>query len=305
MSTPWPRGAAVLLVLALVTLLPASSPARKAKSDSLRNGMVGSRAYRLFVPAQPARALVVALHGCWQTAEDFATGTRLNEVAERRALLVVYPVQTVRDNPSRCWNWFLPAHQSRTHGELAEILAVAEDVVRQHSPADHRLIVVGFSAGAFMSVNLACVAPERLGGVGVASGGPYRCGVGIVGGLQCMRGFQVEGGASAAACREAARGHRLPRASLWHGELDSVVEPRDLDALASMFRQMLGAGPARTEAREGATRSVWTDGQGREAIEVWLVAGMSHAWSGGSVRATHTFPDGPDATEHMLGFLLQ
>ena len=300
----WSRAPVILLVLGLGVLLLAASHAKDPKNDPFQRGMVGSRAYRLFVPDRVPRALVVALHGCWQTAEDFAAGTRLNEVAERRALLVVYPIQTARDNPSRCWNWFLPAHQSRTQGELAEILAVADDVAWRHSVRDQRMIALGFSAGAFMAVNLACVVPERLAGVGVASGGPYRCGVGVVGGLQCMRGFQVDGGASASACRESARGRPLPRASLWHGGLDSVVDPRDLDALASMFRQVLGAGPARTEQRDGATRSVWTDGQGREALEAWLVAGMSHAWSGGSARGTHTFPDGPDATERMLEFLL-
>ena len=35
-----------------------------------------------------------------------------------------------------------------------------------------------------------------------------------------------------------------------------------------------------------------------------LLAGMPHAWSGGSARATHTFPSGPDATDAMLTFLL-
>jgi len=303
MRARWPRIFALLLVLGLTAGLPAASAPRQ--DESFQHGTVGSRTYRLFVPNQPPRALVVALHGCWQTAEDFAAGTRLNEMAERRALLVVYPIQTPRDNPSRCWNWFLPAHQSRTRGELAEVLAVADEVGWRHSVRDRPFLAVGFSAGAFMTVNLACVAPDRLAGVGVASGGPYRCGVGIEGGLQCMRGYRVDGGESAAACRKAAGGHRLPRASLWHGELDSVVEPRDLVALAQMFSLLLGAGVGRTTHRDGAARSVWTDSQGREALEAWLVAGMGHAWSGGSVRATHTFPSGPDATEQMLDFLLQ
>jgi len=35
--------------------------------------------------------LIVALHGCWQTPEDFALGTRLNDAADARGLVVVYP----------------------------------------------------------------------------------------------------------------------------------------------------------------------------------------------------------------------
>jgi poly(hydroxyalkanoate) depolymerase family esterase len=214
-------------------------------------------------------------------------------------------MQTPRDNPNRCWNWFLPAHLSRTGGEIAEILEVVADVRRQYRVPDDRVFALGFSAGGFMTVNLACVAPDLLTAIGVASGGPYRCGVGMVGGLQCMRGSQVDGTESAKACREALGGHRPPRASLWHGELDSVVAPRDLDALILMFTRLTTATAAPTEQREGATWSRWHDAQGRDVIEAWLVAGMGHAWSGGSARGTHTFPSGPDATERMLDFLLR
>ena len=68
---------------------------------------------------------------------------------------------------------------------------------------------------------------------------------------------------------------------------------------------MTGAASGPTERRDGAPHAVWTDGRGREVLETWLVAGMSHAWSGGSARATHTFAEGPDATERMLDFLLR
>jgi poly(3-hydroxybutyrate) depolymerase len=106
------------------------------------------------------------------------------------------------------------------------------------------------------------------------------------------------------ACRAALGGRRAPRASLWHGALDSVVDPRDLDALALMFTEVSGVASGPTERSDGGPHSVWTDRRGREVVETWLVAGMSHAWSGGSARATHTFPEGPDATERMLDFLL-
>ena len=299
------RPLAAIVALALLLGLPTTAPTGKERNDPFKHGAVGSRAYRLFVPGEPPRALVVALHGCWQTAEDFAAGTRLNEAAERRGLLVVYPIQTTRDNANRCWNWFLAAHQSRTRGELFEILAILEEIRRQHQIADDRVFALGFSAGGFMAVNLACVAGDVFAAVGVASGGPYRCGLGAVGGLQCMRGYQVDGAESATACGKALGGHRPPRASLWHGELDSVVAPRDLDALVVMFTHLAGATAGPTEQRDGATRSRWHDAQGREVVEAWVVPGMGHAWSGGSTRGTHTFPTGPDATERMLDFFLR
>jgi poly(hydroxyalkanoate) depolymerase family esterase len=171
-----------LAVAAVVVGAAGSAPGQgRARRDAeFTRGTLGDRPYRLFVPREVGARppLIIALHGCWQTPEDFALGTRLNAAAQRRGLLVLYPAQRPRDNPSRCWNWFEPAHQSRTSGELAEILALVREV-RSRYPGDReRTIALGFSAGAFMAVNLACVAPDVVAGVGVFAGGPYRCGVG-------------------------------------------------------------------------------------------------------------------------------
>ncbi|HZE91766.1 MAG TPA: PHB depolymerase family esterase, partial [Rhizobacter sp.] len=72
----------------------------------------GSRAYKLFVPrhdtASTPRPLVVMLHGCTQDPDDFAAGTRMNELAQERGFLVLYPQQSPRSNASKCWNWFRP-----------------------------------------------------------------------------------------------------------------------------------------------------------------------------------------------------
>jgi Alginate lyase/Esterase PHB depolymerase len=88
----------------------------------------GSRRYRLYVPASATAGLdgglqgmIVMLHGCTQTPEDFAAGTAMNAVAEEHRLLLVYPAQTNRDNQMACWNWFRPEDQARGAGEPAII----------------------------------------------------------------------------------------------------------------------------------------------------------------------------------------
>ena len=79
----------------------------------------GSRDYKLYVPSGyrgEALPLLVMLHGCTQNPDDFAAGTRMNELAERLGCLVVYPAQASGANLSRCWNWFNAADQCRDQG---------------------------------------------------------------------------------------------------------------------------------------------------------------------------------------------
>ena len=292
--------------IAIALLLLAAPPA--AAGGVFKQGAVGARAYRLYVPERAAAGplpLVIALHGCFQTPEDFALGTRLNDAAERRGLLVLYPAQRPRDNASRCWNWFEREHQGRGSGEVAEILAVVREVAREHPVAPGRTIALGLSAGGFMAVNLLCAAPDVVSGVGVAAGGPYRCGFGADGALRCMRGLGVDGTSSAAACLAASGKRSLSlRASLWHGALDTVVAPTNLTALETMFARLAGMASGTTERQEGALHALYRDGEGRPVIETWLVPGLGHAWSGGDARGTHAVPWGPSATDRMLDFLL-
>jgi poly(hydroxyalkanoate) depolymerase family esterase len=293
----------VRAVVALMLVVLAAAPARAA--GTFMSGRHEGRGYALFTPSAPATGpLVVALHGCWQTPEDFALGTRLNDVAERRGLVVVYPAQSRRDNAYRCWNWFA-GEASPTAGEVGEILALARRVQTERALRDPHLVVLGFSAGGFMAVNLACAAPQVVAGIGVMAGGAYRCGVGPTGAMQCMRGLGAEPGASAAACLRAAGVSTLPlRASLWQGDADAVVSPQNLSALETMLARAVGAVAAVTEPVVGAVHALHRDARHRPVLETWLVPGMGHAWSGGDARGTHTYPPGPPATERMLDFLL-
>src|SRR2546425_8857098 len=107
------------LLIALVSATLAAAPARAA--GTFASGRHEGRSYALFTPSTPpAGPLVVALPGCWQTPGDFALGTPLNDAAERRRLVVVYPAQSPRDNAYRRWNWF--AHDAspaaRAGGEI-------------------------------------------------------------------------------------------------------------------------------------------------------------------------------------------
>ena len=314
-----PRAPVVCLAVLVVAIVAAAhvSPSWSQTGTSADGderfvaGMHQRRSYRLYVPASPdvSKPLVVALHGCAQTPDDFALGTRLNRAAGRRGLRVLYPAQGRLDNPARCWNWFAFENQIPTGGEIASILDVVRDVQRAHGGEAGRLVVLGISAGGYMAVNLACAVPDVVVGVGVMAGGPYRCAENALRAGPCMRGERLDGVAAAGRCTAVTGRPPAVRASLWHGDGDSVVSPVNLTALTTMFvtlheRARSSGLETVTERGDNALRTIYRRGDAPPVVESWLVTDMGHAWSGGDPRGTHTYPAGPDATEQMLRFLV-
>jgi hypothetical protein len=99
----------------------ASLPAGARFEEYLYSNAAGTRAYKLYVPSgyndQQSLPLVVMMHGCTQSPDDFAAGTRMNELAEEQMFLVAYPAQSQSANVSKCWNWFNASDQQRDTGE--------------------------------------------------------------------------------------------------------------------------------------------------------------------------------------------
>src|SRR5262249_21906629 len=83
---------------------------------------------RAYVPERrPSRpALVVALHGCTQTADDYDRGAGWSALADRLGFIVVYPQQQPSNNAKNCFSWFLPADSRRDQGEALSIRQMVE-----------------------------------------------------------------------------------------------------------------------------------------------------------------------------------
>jgi poly(hydroxyalkanoate) depolymerase family esterase len=269
-------------------------------------GTAGARDYRLYVPAalaDGAQGLVLMLHGCTQNPDDFAIGTRMNDVAERHGLVVAYPAQTRGHNAQGCWNWFRASDQGRSAGEPAIIAGIAHDLMAEFGLDRSGVFAAGLSAGGAMAAILGETYPDLFAGIGVHSGLPAGSASDVVSAFAAMRGDVAHGP------RPSGHGARGPRIIVFHGAADATVHPSNGDRIVSTA----GAGSAGSDTRaergmsEGGrtySRTTVRDARGTPMIEHWVIEGAGHAWSGGSGAGTYTDPAGPDASEEMVRFFL-
>ena len=277
---------------------PGREPARFV-AGRFQHPTAGARDYKLFLPpgaGEQPRPLVLMLHGCTQTPDDFAAGTRMNEAAAAQGVVVLYPAQSVQMNPQRCWNWFKRQHQQRDRGEPALLAALVRQVVADQRIDPSRVHVAGLSAGGAMAAVLGQAYPDLFAAVGVHSG----LASGVAGDLPSALAAMQSGA-------PAPRASRPVPTIVFHGDRDATVNPANG---AQVFAAATPPGAtAHTEriARPGArahTRQQQRDAHGRVVAEHWLVHGAAHAWSGGSSAGSYTDPQGPDATREMLRFFL-
>ena len=269
----------------------------------------GSRAYKLYVPSGyngQALPLVVMLHGCNQSPDDFAAGTRMNDLAEERTFLVAYPAQAHSANASKCWNWFSTADQQRDRGEPSLIAGTTRQIMRDFPVEPRRVYVAGLSAGGAAAAIMGRTYPDLYAAIGVHSGLPCGAASDVPSAFAAMRQ-----GASPPA--EGSRRHHgfagaVPTI-VFHGDCDTIVNPINGDHVIAQSKALPGLRTTitRGEAAGGIsyTRTVQADESGRPLLEQWVVHGAGHAWSGGSALGSYTEPRGPDASREMMRFFLE
>lgn len=261
----------------------------------------GSRNYKLYVPGRykgEALPLVVMLHGCNQSPDDFAAGTRMNERAEEQMFLVAYPAQPASANSSRCWNWFESRDQQRDQGEPSLIAGLTRRIMEDFPVESGRVYVAGLSAGGAAAAIMGATYPDLYAAIGVHSG--LACGAArdISSAFAAMRNGGYQAGPSSART-----GTTVPTI-VFHGDRDSTVNPVNGDQVIAQATPASGL-ETTVDRGNGYIRTVQFDRTGRSILEHWLLEGVGHAWSGGSASGSYTDPRGPDASREMVRFFLQ
>ncbi|NHZ40663.1 PHB depolymerase family esterase [Massilia sp. CCM 8693] len=313
-AVPKPGPAARAAPAALAKDAPAPGKWLAARYAGQAGQVLRQMSYWLYLPdgiAPPAGwPLIVMLHGCEQSATQFAQGTRMNQTAQKAGYAVLYPQQSLSAHPHRCWKWYDRATQ-QGGGDVPVIVGMVSQVLAADGLDRARVFICGMSAGAGMANIVALNHPELFAGLGLHSGPLYGAGhstVGALGVMQHGNGARVD--SAIAEVLERRPGFPSLPTILIQGDDDRVVRPVNqvhLRRQAMLVNDLPAATPVRVAhkaaGRSGLPYQLHDVYRGRKLVlRVARIAQLQHAWSGGDARLSFNSAAGPDASKMLVDF---
>jgi poly(hydroxyalkanoate) depolymerase family esterase len=267
--------------------------------------LVNHLQYGLYVPSAAAGPLplVVMLHGCKQSIDEFAEGTRMNLLADRFGFAVVYPEQSKHVHAHRCWHWY-DSGDTAGGAEARAVVSLVDALVAEHGFDGERVYVAGLSAGAGLASLLAVRYPERFAAVALHSGpafGEARSGIAAMDVMR--RGMRNDPVMLIDDAVDVADYPGMP-AIILHGDADHVVSPVNAEQSTTQFLRLNGlidaagerkAGEVREERKAGVVMRDYIRG-GRRVVRLCRVQSLGHAWAGGDDAVPFHSSKGPDAS---------
>ncbi|MFG3549716.1 PHB depolymerase family esterase [Streptomyces sp. NPDC047725] len=237
-----------------------------------------------YVPAGlPSGApLVVALHGCTQSAADYHAHSGWAELADAYGFAVVYPQTGPANNALSCFTWFDPADSTRGRGEAESVAQMVADARTRYGSDADRVFVTGLSAGGGMAANLLAAYPDVFAGGSVASGLPAQCATSQAGASRCQSGsVNLTPAQWGDKVRAQFPGHTgpWPRVAIWQGTSDYTVQPVNATELRDQWTDVHGISPtpSNTVTLPGnTTLTEYDDASGRPAVQLYQISGMGH-----------------------------
>lgn len=281
--------AGVLLAL-LVVLLGAGGPgfvpeARAATLTEVTGFGTNPGNLRMFryVPdGLPAgRPLVVALHGCTQSAAAYDSETGWTKWADQWGFALLLPQQQSGNNTNSCFNWFESGDIARGAGEALSVKQMTDRMKSDLGSDPARVYATGLSAGAAMTNVMLATYPDVFTAGAPVAGLPYACATSVSAAYTCMNpGTNLSPSAWADKVRAAYPGYGgpWPEVSVWQGTNDSTVVPANLTETVEQWTAVHGtdATADATDTVAGYPHAVYRDGAGRDVVETYSLTGMGH-----------------------------
>lgn len=288
-----PRRAATTAVLGVLALLAACLSALAGAVPAGAAGLTqvtsfgsnpGNLAMYEYAPANlPAGApVVVALHGCTQSASDYFANSGWQKYADLWGFALVLPQTSSANNSLSCFSWFDSAKDTRGNGEAASVVSMVSKAVAQYGSDSHRVYVTGLSAGGGLTADLLADYPDVFAGGSVDSGLPAQCATTQSAASPCQTGSlnlsPAQWGDKVRAS-DPGYGGPWPRVAIWQGSSDYTVYPVNGTELRDQWTNAWGIGQTASSTQSlpgGTTLSVYNDSSGKAAVELYSISGMAH-----------------------------
>ncbi len=199
-----------------------------------------------YVPAgvSDTVSLVVALHGCTQTATSFATETGWNKLADRHKFLVLYPEQQSANNSAFCFNWFDSLYQIKNQIEVLSVKQMV-DYMKSHYTFDTtKIYITGLSAGACMTTIMLANYPETFKKGAIMAGVPFRASKDTSSAFTAMGGSVIKTpGEWSGLVKDVNPGFTgaYPDVAIFHGVTDAIVNTKNATELIKQWTDLNNA----------------------------------------------------------------
>ncbi len=207
--------------------------------------------------------LVIALHGCMQTAANYRDSTEWNKLADRFGFYVVYGEETL--NGMSCFRWY---DYNRTN-EAQSVANMATYMKNNYSIDSSKVFVTGLSAGGGLAVNVIALHQNDFAAAAVMSGLPHGASSGSM--LSPQDGSAVTCGA------------QCPKVIVFHGTGDTTVVPGNAEKIRNQWTSAHStdniADNGGSQLKPGHTGHTYEeyDKNGETVVAVAYITGMGHA----------------------------
>ena len=270
-----------LALAALLLALFASPAYAQVEVTGFGSNPGNLRMFKYVPNGLPANApLVVALHGCSQSASSYDAETGWQLFAARWQFALLLPQQQSANNASGCFNWFESVDTTRGQGETLSIKQMVDRMIADHGIAASRVYVTGLSAGGAMTSTLLAAYPDVFAGGAIIAGLPHRCATSQSAAFSCMNpGSNL----TPAQWGDKVRASSTwtgpwPVVSIWHGDGDFVVRPMNLTESLEQWTNVHGIDqtPEVSDTVGGFPHKVYKTASGQTRVETYTITGMGH-----------------------------
>ncbi|KAJ2922101.1 hypothetical protein H1R20_g14984, partial [Candolleomyces eurysporus] len=226
--------------------------------------------------------LLLALHGCGGTAQQYFSGSGFRQLADQRGFMVIYGSAA---NDMNCWD--VTGANSLTHdggGDSRALASAVRYALSNWGVNPDKVFVTGTSSGAMMTNVMAGVYPDLIKGgavfAGVAMGCLSRGNAPVFPADPCAAG-QVSRTAQqwGDRVRQAYPGYTgpYPKMQLWHGTSDPVLNYTNLNEEVKQWTNIHSYAQTATTTSSGVPRQNWSKSvYGSGLVESYTGQGSGH-----------------------------